>query len=920
MAFSNLQLSMGHPLSSTTAVHTWTSPGTYNVKGQARCDGGEYSARSDSLTVVISETPHIVNKPQTPNGPSSGVAETPYQYTTSATCNQGHAIEYRYFWGDDTWTWYESNAAQSHAWAESGTYDVTVIARCATDNSIVSELSDTKTVVIGSSSPDIELTLYRVSGTDGTPDSSTPGTEKSSFCPGETVRVTLRADNTGADADVLTVLNVREPDDSTMLYDSHDSATTDSGSVEDNSTGSPLTSTEGYNYYSFDKTIPADAPEGKYDIGASIRDLANWETVYDTTAPGRNVVNWDAAWVAGVLVVQGPQYEKWATIEMPDGGDYGLYAHAKEGRSLTTFLVGAPEDSVESYYLTRDPEDPEDVMDKGEFLSRGMPRVLQALFNRMPYQGWSCFGEKEETASGTYYVPYTWGWSLWKITWANSEQTRKDTYVKAIESILQMEGLPADMDYVFLESGDEQYRVRAIEPGIAKVINDALDKAVEVTGQPITWDRSKATLVDQFKLIYKAIDLEADIIKEVIGDDYPPTLANDIQARFVKVAGWANKLPDAAEFSQRVTADMLMRLYLSESTLAQERLEILKDAYDHAIAGDIPGLDPMLLTAIEEVEGQVNSDVSAIEALFGSVISNAISWDTLGYVIGEMNSSGALFGIYNRVAWEIAGFLKCHSGKLMVSQASLQTATAVVGSALTIAGEWAEKADVRYRLSAFMAIYNMVYYQNKVLSNDPTPFTVGLRAYQDLSQIRIMQNYALWFMASEMAAYWDVAPEDWVKNAVSIGLAAKSAPLTSGYSLTGPVYAALNDIGGLTGSWIWSADLEEIEDVVEDVVTDVRYFTERHEFLMLYLDEAYLDQYEGAAPPVYDVPDLAVVSIPDFDITIGETKTIVVTAGNLLAEETYSVEVLGLEGFASVTNTEVTVKPTGSSALGPVQA
>lgn len=81
---------------STSASHTWTSPGTYYVKAQARCDGGEYSDRSNSLTVSISETPHVISKPQTPSGPSSGITGNAYQYSTSATCNQGHQVQYRF--------------------------------------------------------------------------------------------------------------------------------------------------------------------------------------------------------------------------------------------------------------------------------------------------------------------------------------------------------------------------------------------------------------------------------------------------------------------------------------------------------------------------------------------------------------------------------------------------------------------------------------------------------------------------------------------------------------------------------------------------------------------------------------------------------------------------------------------------------
>ena len=162
-------------------------------------------------------------------------------------------------------------------------------------------------VTVGPSAPAIELVLYRISDTSGTPNTSNPGTIETSFYSGETVRVTLRADNTGETADVKTTLNIREPDDTTIFYDSHDSTTTDSGSREDNTNDSPLTNTEGYDYYSFDKIIPLDATPGWYDIIGAMRNQA-WTELWDTTAPGRADSDWDNAWVHDQFEVLEPVY------------------------------------------------------------------------------------------------------------------------------------------------------------------------------------------------------------------------------------------------------------------------------------------------------------------------------------------------------------------------------------------------------------------------------------------------------------------------------------------------------------------------------------------------------------------------------------------------------------------------------------
>lgn len=178
--------------------------------------------------------------------------------------------------------------------------------------------------------PSVELTLYRISAPDGAQNTVNPGSPKTIFRPGETLRVTLRADNAGGDADVRTVLNILEPDNSTILYDSHDANTTDSDSIEDNSFDSPLTNSEGYDYYSFDKIIPINANPGQYDIGAAIRNLTLWDEVYDTTAPGRNDEDWINFWLEdefSVEILTVPVQLEVGSAVFRDGAFFGLDWH-----------------------------------------------------------------------------------------------------------------------------------------------------------------------------------------------------------------------------------------------------------------------------------------------------------------------------------------------------------------------------------------------------------------------------------------------------------------------------------------------------------------------------------------------------------------------------------------------------------------
>jgi hypothetical protein len=131
----------------------------------------------------------------------------------------------------------------------------------------------------------IELTLFRISDTSGTRDTGSPGIWKDTFFPGETVRITLKAVNGYSPRAVQTTLLIYGPDNTTLVYDSHDPTKTGTGQKEDNSADSPLNQYE-TDYYSFDWTLPAGAAAGAYDLVGSIRLGTVWGTILDTTAPG----------------------------------------------------------------------------------------------------------------------------------------------------------------------------------------------------------------------------------------------------------------------------------------------------------------------------------------------------------------------------------------------------------------------------------------------------------------------------------------------------------------------------------------------------------------------------------------------------------------------------------------------------------
>lgn len=136
---------------STSESYSWVSTGTYSVKAQARCAThiNVESAWSAANDVVITETQETVSTPGAVTGPATGTTiETLSYYVSASTSSLGHTVEYRYDWGDGSFSaWSASNGA-SYNWTTVGSYDVRAQARCRDHTSVVSAWTAVLTVVI----------------------------------------------------------------------------------------------------------------------------------------------------------------------------------------------------------------------------------------------------------------------------------------------------------------------------------------------------------------------------------------------------------------------------------------------------------------------------------------------------------------------------------------------------------------------------------------------------------------------------------------------------------------------------------------------------------------------------------------------------------------------------------------------------
>jgi hypothetical protein len=135
---------------STTALHGYLGQGTYQVRARARCKDhtDAVSGWSGSLTVAIAR-PETVTAPMAPVGSTDGVVDTAYTYATGeAVTSDGHPLQYRFDWGDGTYSPWSDGLTAEHTWVATGAYTLRAQARCKTHPAVTSPWSNALVVSI----------------------------------------------------------------------------------------------------------------------------------------------------------------------------------------------------------------------------------------------------------------------------------------------------------------------------------------------------------------------------------------------------------------------------------------------------------------------------------------------------------------------------------------------------------------------------------------------------------------------------------------------------------------------------------------------------------------------------------------------------------------------------------------------------
>ena len=151
---------------------------------------------------------------------------------------------------------------------------------------ILSKSVNTFLISVDLPDQDIEMQLYRISDIDGIPNTNNPGIIKSDFDIGEAIRLTFKIRNNGSEVPIQAVLNIKDSNGH-WIYDSN---------IEGNNNTTALPNDGNWYYYSFDWIVPQDAPFGNYDFGGSVRNLSDFDVLYETTCSGPNT-DFNCNWV-----------------------------------------------------------------------------------------------------------------------------------------------------------------------------------------------------------------------------------------------------------------------------------------------------------------------------------------------------------------------------------------------------------------------------------------------------------------------------------------------------------------------------------------------------------------------------------------------------------------------------------------------
>ena len=121
---------------------------TANGSGVARPAGSTFAMPASDVNLFAQWGAHSVSPSPNVTGPSDGETDTPYSFTAvDSSCNLGHALEYKFDWGDGSQSNWGS-ATQSHSWASEGIKPIRAKARCSIETTNETSLGNAWSITV----------------------------------------------------------------------------------------------------------------------------------------------------------------------------------------------------------------------------------------------------------------------------------------------------------------------------------------------------------------------------------------------------------------------------------------------------------------------------------------------------------------------------------------------------------------------------------------------------------------------------------------------------------------------------------------------------------------------------------------------------------------------------------------------------
>lgn len=614
--------------------------------------------------------------------------------------------------------------------------------------------------------------------------------------------------------------------------------------------------------------------------------------------------------------------QNWGRIEFDAEEQFTLWAYTEEGSKLNTFLHPEPEEKVRQIFLTESLDDLTQPLPKELYLAKGLNNQLLPLFNQLKSPGWTKFGKKYTSGGNTSFIPQTYG--AWQLVWGLLDFERRSQYKDAIRNTLGLMGLPIDLRYEIISSGEEKYRVDGLNPRLEKIFNSLTRKALAEFNEDIEWE--KTTLLDRLKIVRRYEKEFADVVRTAYEDVYPdstitPDAFDRKLKRWVDVSKWLDVVEVFGSFGDRVAASSMIRIYLSESEDAEERLKQIRNAYEFTRDNFIPDLDVEFENAIDDVEQELEREISTLRANFTSFFSELLTWETISDVVELLSDAEFISPFKSRIITKLGTSVKVNvfgNNKTLTPKGSNAISSAL-DSVLQIANIWHERGSTLHRTSAYMTLYNCLYYYDELSSVgaivDPDG-VIQISSRLDHYQVRVSRNYALWSMVNELLSWFNVAPGDWYGVATGLVVGAIDFKKSAGFSISGPIFEGLDTLRRQIENWVWSEDIEALRQIGEDIEARLRNYVARGELIKNFLNEAYLEDFSGDLPETFQFSPLKIIAVEKIVAPLGEITATNIIVSGLEDGETIDLSIEGLDSITSLNEDLLIIDLTSDIQLG----